>query len=175
MAERSDEVDDEQVRADAIAAFLKFDKDASGDIDVSELHSALKEAGLSVDDEQSAYLLRKYDDDRGQSLDLDEFTCLVKDLRRENVAQIKERLELRTHPDVEAQLTSWWMVVVHALCDHTWPSTEAAGRRGAMPPSPGRKKRRHSVAPPESKVLHHEECVRAARSGKRRTCCDLSR
>ena len=63
--------------AEIVEAFNKFDADGSGDIDAGELRLALEAAGLKVSGEQCEYMLRKYDDDRGASLDLEEFSQLV--------------------------------------------------------------------------------------------------
>lgn len=99
----------------SVAAFHEFDKDGSGDIDGAELRHALEAAGLTVSDAQTAYLLRKYDGDRGKTLDLEEFCGLVDDLRNEQGSDIQLRLGLRTHSGVLAILAEWWQAVVSSL------------------------------------------------------------
>ena len=44
-------------------AFTRFDQDASGGIDASELHRALNELGVPLGAENAAALLAKYDTD----------------------------------------------------------------------------------------------------------------
>ena len=68
MAEIEDEI---------LEAFHKFDADQSGGIDAAELRNALEATGLVVDGEQCEYMMRKYDDDRGATLDINEFAQLV--------------------------------------------------------------------------------------------------
>ena len=98
----------------ARAAFERFDKDSSGTIDAAELRHALEAAGLHVDGDQVAYMLRKYDDDRGATLDVDEFVDLVQGLRGTSVDAMQQRLSLRTHPDVETALDAWWSAVTRS-------------------------------------------------------------
>ena len=47
----------------------------------SQIRAALKAVGLSVSDGVVDYMLRKYDDNRGATLDLDEFAALVEDVK----------------------------------------------------------------------------------------------
>ena len=64
------------------AAFDKFDADGSGDIDVSELTSALKELGMTVSQDQVTRIMAKYDTGGSRdSLDIDMFDTLVADLK----------------------------------------------------------------------------------------------
>ena len=93
------------------AAFQKFDADNSGSIDSAELRVALEAVGLTVDGEQCEYMLRKYDDDRGATLDLDEFSQLVGDMRINSVESMQARLALRSHSHVLAALGGWWGAV----------------------------------------------------------------
>ena len=97
------------------AAFLKYDTDGSGDIDASELRFALEAAGLQVTGEQCQYMLRKYDDDRGATLDLEEFAQLLQDLSVNTDESVQHRLELRTHPLVEEALRAWWGAAIGSL------------------------------------------------------------
>lgn len=90
-----------------VAVFSRFDVDNSGGIDASELRAALEYLGLRLDGEQCDYMLRKYDDDRGESLDLNEFAQLVEDVRVNTAESMLERLTLRSHPHVSAALEGW--------------------------------------------------------------------
>ena len=138
---------------DVVIAFQKFDTDASGDIDVEELRYALEAAGLSVDDEQSAFMMRKYDDDRGTSLDIEEFAALVKDLRSSQFQSIQQRISLRTSKHVLHALNVWWDIVLRALADFSWPTPEAGKRREGY----RRKGRRGALLAAD--ILHHQEYV----------------
>lgn len=95
--------------------FAKFDVDGSGDVDASELRDALKELGLKLDGEQVDYMLRKYDNNRGATLDIEEFAQLVQDLRMNSADTLQERLDLRTHASVQRALTMWWMAAERSL------------------------------------------------------------
>ena len=106
--------EEEEAAADemARAAFEQFDADGSGTIDAFELRDALEATGLTVDAAQVEYMLRKYDDDRGASLDFDEFAALVKDLRSTRGSATQRRLNLRTHPLVTEALDAWWSAAI---------------------------------------------------------------
>ena len=67
---------------DALDAFRRYDRDGSGDIDVSELRDALRGMGLPTDTAQAATVLAKYDADRSGRLELPEFRRLVDELKR---------------------------------------------------------------------------------------------
>ena len=69
------------------AVFRSFDKDGSGDIDVSELAPALSALGLSADTAEAVMVLQKYDVDRSGKLTLPEFRVLAKELRAFQAAQ----------------------------------------------------------------------------------------
>lgn len=103
------------IDTETIRAFQKFDADGSGGLDASELRVALKEAGLEVTGDQCEYMLRKYDDDRGATLDIEEFAQLLQDLRVNTDASVQERLNLRTHPEVAAALAAWWSAASSSL------------------------------------------------------------
>ena len=102
------------VDAATLAAFKQFDADESGSIDAQELRLALEATGLSVDGEQVAYMLRKYDDDRGATLDIEEFAALVHDLRSASGSETQARLNLRTHPKVVEALKAWWTAAIRS-------------------------------------------------------------
>ncbi len=68
------------VDAKTRAAFELFDKNNSGDIDVSELIGALSHLGVQTDGPAAAQILRRYDTDRSGGITLNEFDVLVKDL-----------------------------------------------------------------------------------------------
>ena len=63
------------------AAFERFDGNQSGDLDATELRGALAELGLEASSAQATAILRKYDDDLSNRLDLEEFKKLVGELR----------------------------------------------------------------------------------------------
>lgn len=89
--------------------FERFDADGSGGIDARELRGALEALGLSVgDSEQCEYMLRKYDENRGATLDINEFSQLVADLRINSVEIMQARMALRSHPHVLGALDAWW-------------------------------------------------------------------
>ena len=115
-----------QVDETTRAAFQQFDADGSGDIDASELRRALSAVGLTVDEGQVGYMLRKYDDDRGATLDLDEFAQLVEDIKSAGTSSLQERLHLRTHPDVVAALAEWWRAALCSLEPTPTPTTASA-------------------------------------------------
>lgn len=95
--------------AELLQVFNQFDVDGSGGIDATELRDALAALGLSVmDSEQCEYMLRKYDNDRGATLDLEEFEQLVNDMRLNSVEAMQSRMALRAHPHVLAALDAWW-------------------------------------------------------------------
>ena len=129
------------VSADVVAAFNQFDEDGSGDIDSRELRAALEAAGLILDDEQALYMMRKYDDDRGKSLDLEEFSSLVEDLRSQQLSETQQRFKLRTHPRVLEALGSWWDIAVNT------------GLARVPPPSDG------SEGEPKRRMSHEGEPV----------------
>lgn len=62
--------------------FRRFDKDGSGDIDITELRSALNALGLSVDTAGAGVVLAKFDKDGSGRLEMNEFRALVKELKR---------------------------------------------------------------------------------------------
>ena len=62
--------------------FALVDTDASGDIDATELRTALDALGLSAGMQQASQILARYDDDHSRRLDLREFKRLVSDIRR---------------------------------------------------------------------------------------------
>ena len=111
--------------AEIVEAFNKFDADGSGDIDAGELRLALEAAGLKVSGEQCEYMLRKYDDDRGASLDLEEFSQLVRDLHVNTDESVQARLNLRTHPQVVGALDAWWDTACTLLSSHELGAAEA--------------------------------------------------
>ena len=64
-------------------AFKAFDKDDSGDIDLTELQAALKFLGMAASEAQARAVLRRYDVNRkSDTLDIFEFDRLVKDLNK---------------------------------------------------------------------------------------------
>ena len=69
------------------AAFAKFDADGSGDIDVGELASALREVGMEVSQQEAVGVLRKYAPAGARTLRLDAFDKLAADLRKYQAAQ----------------------------------------------------------------------------------------
>ena len=63
--------------------FQLYDADASGDIDVGELRSALQALGLGTTTlEEAAQIMQRYDADSSRKLDINDFTTLVNELRR---------------------------------------------------------------------------------------------
>ena len=64
------------------ATFRRFDADASGSIDVDELHAALGELGLGASMDQTRQVMGRYDADRSGTLELGEFRRLVDELRQ---------------------------------------------------------------------------------------------
>ena len=58
--------------------FKKFDKDGSGDLDVRELESLLRTAGLTLTPTDVARLLAQYDEDSSGTLSMDEFIVLAR-------------------------------------------------------------------------------------------------
>ena len=126
----SEEEDDEEV---ARAAFEKYDEDGSGTIDAFELRAALEATGLTVDGAQVEYMLRKYDDDRGASLDFDEFAALVNDLRSSRGSATQRRLNLRTHALVQEALEAWWSAAIHSSSPDWRSAVEEAELTGEAP------------------------------------------
>ena len=83
---------EEQVRAEADAAFQRFDVDGNGRISVRELKVALRELGFESSAYNTKALMKKFDDGSGgeaigsgklenATLELDEFRELVIGLR----------------------------------------------------------------------------------------------
>jgi len=64
----------------ALETFRKYDTDNSGDIDATELRSALDDMGASRDVNVAA-LLKKYDSDTNHSFDVVEFTKILKQVQ----------------------------------------------------------------------------------------------
>lgn len=95
--------------------FAKFDANDSGDIDAHELRAALQDIGLVVDSEQVDFMLRKYDDDRNATLDLEEFVQLVQDLKVNTPESVQHRVQLRTHPAVIEALDMWWQTALASM------------------------------------------------------------
>ena len=62
-------------RADAKACFLQFDIDESGELDIYEFMSAMKELGLGFTYKDAKTLFSKIDTDGSGTMDLDEFTA----------------------------------------------------------------------------------------------------
>ena len=58
-------------------AFLLFDKDKSGTIDIFELKDALKALGIFLKREQVKQMMTKVDKDGSGAIDQDEFTALM--------------------------------------------------------------------------------------------------
>ena len=133
-------------------AFERFDTDGSGNIDVDELPAALAMLGLTdVSGEKLAYVMRKYDTDRNDTLDLEEvcaaqcfspflsfpahdfiraqFANMVEDLRVNTTSSMQRRLALRSHPAVVAALERWRSTA--------WSSMEADLRMAGGAPSVG--------------------------------------
>jgi hypothetical protein len=88
--------------ADTVAVFRRYDRDGSGDIDVSELRDALSELGVpDVDQASTQALLDKYDTDKSGSLELSEFVLLIREMEliaeekilfNSDLARLKARL-----------------------------------------------------------------------------------
>ena len=97
------------------AVFQRFDVDGSGMIEGSELRKALEASGLDVNDDQCAYMMRKYDDDRNATLDIHEFTEMVCDLRATSASGVQARLNLRSHVQVKGALDVWWSAAVRSI------------------------------------------------------------
>lgn len=120
------------VQQQATLAFAKFDSDNSGRIDANELHNALAEAGYELSEKQIKFVLRKYreggESGDGVTLGLDEFTDVVRDARSSMLQSVlNERLDLRTHPHVQAALDAWWGAAMRGA-----PAAGGgAGRRGS--------------------------------------------
>ena len=58
-------------------AFLLFDKDKSGSIDVMELKDAMKALGIFLKRSEVKETMRKVDKDGSGAIDKDEFTALM--------------------------------------------------------------------------------------------------
>ena len=69
---------------DAEAVFRRFDRDASGDMNVKELRSALRLLQVRVDTKHAAAVLDRFDQDENGFLSVQEFKKLVKELERDS-------------------------------------------------------------------------------------------
>ena len=58
-------------------AFILFDKDRSGNIDVNELKDAMKALGIFLNKEQLKYQMQRADRDGSGAIDKKEFTSLM--------------------------------------------------------------------------------------------------
>ena len=61
-------------------AFLKYDRDGSGTLDLTELSSALKTLGMPTTTDEARSIMAKYDSSQDGRLDLTEFNGLVTEL-----------------------------------------------------------------------------------------------
>jgi Ca2+-binding EF-hand superfamily protein len=62
-------------------AFVRYDKDGSGAIDIDEMRDALRKLGVKAGALEEAQLFRKYDCDGSGEIELFEFATLVRDLQ----------------------------------------------------------------------------------------------
>ena len=78
---------EEQVRAEADAAFQRFDVDGNGRISVRELKVTLKELGVDSSTDTCKAHMKRFDGGGNQTLELDEFEELVKFLHKKKLAE----------------------------------------------------------------------------------------
>lgn len=80
-------------------------------------------------------MLRKYDDDRGASLDIEEFAQLVEDVRAASGSSLQSRLNLRTHSAVLAALDAWWATATRYIDVRAHSPSRSLAPRPLSPPS----------------------------------------
>ena len=61
-------------------AFLMFDKDGSGTIDLGELRDAMKALGLHFSKQETTELMERIDKDGSGQLEIEEFTALMSEI-----------------------------------------------------------------------------------------------
>ena len=103
-------------------AFVKYDTDGSGAIDVEELRNALRRLGLRAGALEATNIFRRYDADESGTIELHEFAVLVRDLQlyasfdtncdgaidEGELHEVLQRLKLKTtEAETRAILHAW--------------------------------------------------------------------
>ena len=107
------------------ASYARFDSDGNGEMDVDELHAALKSLGLVASMVQTRSIMRRYDKDGSNSLDLDEYRWLVAEMRAMQKGRVQQggsrystgrALEVRSFAATLLQLTFITLFLVYPGC-----------------------------------------------------------
>ena len=79
--------------------FEQFDTNRGGTLDRKELRNALEALGMEGTRENVRTAMKRYDDDRSRTLDLGEFTQMVRDLLEQGAWRTTPLLTPRSSPD----------------------------------------------------------------------------
>ena len=74
---------------DLRAAFDRFDRDRSGNLNYAELRKALASVGLTMERKEAKDLLAKYDADGSGEMEFEEFTELCEELEQKEGVQAR--------------------------------------------------------------------------------------
>ena len=75
--------------------FKRLDRDRSGFIDLNELREGLKRYGIKLSSRQTRHLMRRYDDDPDNKLEMREFVQLKRDINAKSFRKSKRQQKLR--------------------------------------------------------------------------------
>ena len=75
--------------------FKRLDRDRSGFIDLNELREGLKRYGIKLSSRQTRQLMRRYDDDPDNQLEMREFVQLKRDIDAKSFRKSKRQQKLR--------------------------------------------------------------------------------
>lgn len=76
-------------------AFLMFDKDKSGTIDLTELRDAMKALGLHFSKQETIEIMERIDKDGSGQLEIDEFTALMSEIIYKRNSELEMRKVFR--------------------------------------------------------------------------------
>ena len=72
-------------------AFLEYDKDGSGNINIKELGTVMRTLGENPTEDELQNLINKFDEDGNGTMEFTEFLCLMAAKVRENIHAAKVR------------------------------------------------------------------------------------
>ena len=84
-------------------AFLEYDKDGSGNINIKELGTVMRTLGENPTEDELQNLINKFDEDGNGTMEFTEFLCLMAAKVRENIhaAKVRENIHAAGSGSVE--------------------------------------------------------------------------
>ena len=91
----------EEQREEIDNAFLLFDKDKSGSIDVNELKDAMKALGIYAKKDEVKMMMTKVDKDGSGAIDKEEFLALMAEMieKRDQEEELRKVFRIYDHDD----------------------------------------------------------------------------